>query len=53
MPEHYHAIKDGSLHSHAHPSYPHTHFMRAICGKDVCRNYPTHNIHATPEAKVV
>lgn len=49
MPEHYHEIKEGSLHQHAHPNWPHNHFMRAICGKPGCRNYPVHNIHSTPE----
>lgn len=49
MPEHYHESKLGDLHQHAHPDYPHNHMLRAVCGKDVCRNYPTHNIHATPK----
>lgn len=38
-------------HTHAWGSHPHNHFLRAICGRPECAEFPTHNIHYGPDKK--
>ncbi len=32
-------------HAHAYATIKHDHFLRAVCNRDECKDYPTHNIH--------
>lgn len=50
-PEHTHPSSDPryGAHSHAYGQHPHDHFLRAVCGREECRNFKTHNIHARPD----
>lgn len=38
----------GRTHEHAHGALPHTHMLRAICQRDECRGFPTHDVHPLP-----
>jgi hypothetical protein len=45
MAEHIHGRFN---HDHAHSEVPHSHIMRAVCLRDECAGFSTHNIHSGP-----
>jgi hypothetical protein len=48
MPNHVHGRHN---HDHAHSDVPHSHIMRAVCLRDECEGFHTHDIHSGPNDK--